>query len=74
MAHIAFLGTGLLGGAFAEAAAKRGDTVTAWNRSADKVAALASFGVKAASTPADAVRGAARVHIVLKDDAVVDAV
>ena len=74
MAHIAFLGTGLLGGAFAEAAARRGDTVTAWNRSADKVAALASFGVKAAATPADAVRSAARVHIVLKDDAVVDAV
>lgn len=74
MAHIAFLGTGLLGGAFAEAAAKRGDAVTAWNRSADKVAALAPFGVKAAATPAEAVRGAARIHIVLKDDAVVDAV
>lgn len=74
MANIAFLGTGLLGGAFAEAAAKRGDTVTAWNRSADKVAALAPFGVKAAASAADAVRGAARVHIVLKDDAVVDAV
>ena len=74
MAHIAFLGTGLLGGAFAQAAAQRGDTVTAWNRSADKVAALAPFGVKAAATAADAVRGAVRVHIVLKDDAVVDAV
>ena len=74
MANIAFLGTGLLGGAFAEAAAKRGDTVTAWNRSASKVAALASFGVKGAATAADAVRGAVRVHIVLKDDAVVDAV
>jgi 3-hydroxyisobutyrate dehydrogenase-like beta-hydroxyacid dehydrogenase len=74
MAQIAFLGTGLLGGAFAEAAAKRGDSVTAWNRSADKVRALAAFGVKAAATPADAVRGAARVHIVLKEDAVVDEV
>ncbi len=74
MANIAFLGTGLLGGAFAEAAAKRGDAVTAWNRSAQKVAALAQFGVKAAGTPADAVRGATRVHVVLKDDAVVDAV
>ena len=72
MAHIAFLGTGLLGSAFAEAAAKRGDTVTAWNRSPDKVAALAPFGVKSATTPADAVRGASRVHLVLKDDAVVD--
>ncbi len=74
MAQIAFLGTGLLGGAFAEAAAKRGDSVTAWNRSADKVRALGAFGVKAAATPADAVRGAARVHIVLKEDAVVDEV
>lgn len=74
MANIAFLGTGLLGGALAEAAAGRGDTVTAWNRSADKVTALAPFGVKAAATAADAVRGASRVHLVLKDDAVVDAV
>lgn len=74
MAHIAFLGTGLLGAAFAEAAAKRGDTVSAWNRSQDKLQALASFGVKPAATPADAVRGAARVHVVLKDDAVVEEV
>ncbi|MBK7791654.1 MAG: NAD(P)-dependent oxidoreductase [Betaproteobacteria bacterium] len=74
MANIAFLGTGLLGSAFAEAAAQRGDAVTAWNRSPDKVAALARFGVKAAATPADAVRGASRVHLVLKEDAVVDEV
>lgn len=74
MANIAFLGTGLLGGAFAEAASKRGDTVTAWNRSIDKVHALAQFGVKAAATPAEAVRGASRVHMVLKDDAVVEEV
>ena len=74
MTTLAFLGTGLLGGAFAEAAAKRGDTVSAWNRSPAKAQALAQFGVKAAATPADAVRGAARVHLVLKDDAVVDEV
>ena len=74
MANIAFLGTGLLGAAFAEAAVKRGDTVTAWNRSPAKVLALAQFGVKSATTPADAVRGASRVHLVLKDDAVVDEV
>jgi 3-hydroxyisobutyrate dehydrogenase-like beta-hydroxyacid dehydrogenase len=72
MADIAFLGTGLLGSAFAEAAAKRGDTVTAWNRSPDKALALAPFGIRAAATPAEAVRGAARVHLVLRDDAVVD--
>ena len=72
MSKLAFLGTGLLGGAFAEAAARRGDTVTAWNRSPDKVLALRQFGVIAAATPAEAVRGAARVHLILKDDAVVD--
>jgi 3-hydroxyisobutyrate dehydrogenase-like beta-hydroxyacid dehydrogenase len=74
MANIAYLGTGLLGGAFAEAAAKRGDSVTAWNRTIDKVHALTQFGVKVAATPADAVRGATRVHLVLKDDAVVEEV
>lgn len=74
MSIIAFLGTGLLGAAFAEAAAKRGDTVTAWNRSPDKVAALAQFGVLAAATPAEAIRSASRVHLILKDDAVVDEV
>lgn len=74
MTQIAFLGTGLLGAAFAEAAAKRGDVVTAWNRSPDKVAALAGFGVKAAGSPAAAVQGAARIHLVLKDDAVVEEV
>ena len=74
MAHIAFLGTGLLGAAFAESAAKRGDTVSAWNRTPDKARALASFGIKPASTPAEAARGASRVHLVLRDDAVVEEV
>ena len=74
MSNIAFLGTGLLGAAFAEAAARRGDTVSAWNRSSDKLDALKQFGVIAAATPANAVRGASRVHVVLKDDAVVEAV
>ena len=72
MSKIAFLGTGLLGGAFAEAAARRGDSVTAWNRSPDKALALAQFGVRAAASPAEAVRDALRVHIVLKDDDVVE--
>ena len=74
MARIAFLGTGLLGSAFAEAAAKRGDEVGVWNRSADKAQALSRFGIAVADSPAAAVRDAARVHLVLKDDAVVDAV
>lgn len=72
MANIAFLGTGLLGAALAEAAARRGDTVSAWNRTPEKALALVPFGVTAAATPAEAVQGATRVHLVLKDDAVVD--
>lgn len=72
--HIAFLGTGRLGAGFVEAALGRGDQVTVWNRSADKARALAAFGATIAPTPADAVRGATRVHLVLKDDASVDQV
>lgn len=72
MTQIAFLGTGLLGAAFAEAAARRGDTVTVWNRSAGKAQALEAFGVTVAGSPEEAVRGARRVHLVLKDDAVVE--
>jgi 3-hydroxyisobutyrate dehydrogenase-like beta-hydroxyacid dehydrogenase len=72
MTHIAYLGTGLLGAALAEAAAKRGNTVTAWNRTASKARALEQFGIEVAATPADAVRGTGRVHLVLRDDAVVE--
>jgi 3-hydroxyisobutyrate dehydrogenase-like beta-hydroxyacid dehydrogenase len=72
MSDIAFLGTGLLGSALAEAAAKRGERVTVWNRTIAKARALEQFGIRVAETPADAVRGAARVHLVLKDDPVVD--
>jgi 3-hydroxyisobutyrate dehydrogenase-like beta-hydroxyacid dehydrogenase len=74
MANVTFLGTGLNGAAFAEAAAKRGDRVRAWNRTATKAKALETFGVRAESTVAEAVAGAERVHVVLSDDAVVDSV
>lgn len=74
MTQIAFLGTGLLGSAFVEAAVARGDSITVWNRTADKARALAPLGVRIADTPADAVRDAERVHLVLKDDAVVNEV
>lgn len=74
MANIALLGTGLLGSAIAEAAAKRGDTVTAWNRTPDKARALADFGIRIAASAVDAVRGAQRVHLVVKDDTAVEEV
>jgi 3-hydroxyisobutyrate dehydrogenase len=72
MTAIAYLGTGLLGSGFVEAALGRGDTVTVWNRTREKADALAAHGARVADAPDDAVRGAARVHLVLKDDAVVD--
>jgi 3-hydroxyisobutyrate dehydrogenase-like beta-hydroxyacid dehydrogenase len=74
MTDIAFLGTGLLGAALAEAALKRGDRVTVWNRTIEKARALEAFGARVAESPEDAVRGVARVHLVLKDDAVVEQV
>ncbi len=63
-----------MGGALAEAAAKRGDRVTAWNRTASKARALEAFGIRAAATVPEAIAGAERVHIMLSDDAVVDSV
>ena len=36
MTSLAFLGTGLLGSAFVEAASTRGDSITVWNRTAHK--------------------------------------
>ncbi|MBC7893996.1 MAG: NAD(P)-dependent oxidoreductase [Cytophagaceae bacterium] len=74
MSHIAYIGTGLLGSAFVEAAIGRGDQVTVWNRTASKAHALQAFGAVVAATPADAVRGAVRVHLVLPDDGVVEQV
>jgi 3-hydroxyisobutyrate dehydrogenase-like beta-hydroxyacid dehydrogenase len=72
MTHVAFIGTGLLGAALAEAAARRGDRVVAWNRTLDKARALEPFGVRVANTPADAARDAERIHLILKDDGVVE--
>jgi 3-hydroxyisobutyrate dehydrogenase len=74
MSHVAVLGTGLLGAGFVEGLLSRGGTtVTVWNRSRDKAERLAALGATIADTPADAVRGAERVHLVLLDDEVVDA-
>lgn len=71
---IAVLGTGLLGSGFVRAALKRGERVQVWNRSADKAERLTADGALAFADPAEAVRGAARVHLVLSDDAAVDEV
>ena len=72
MARVAFLGTGLLGGAMVEGMLRRGDAVTVWNRTEAKARALGACGATVAPTPGDAVAGADRVHMTLPDDEVVD--
>jgi 3-hydroxyisobutyrate dehydrogenase-like beta-hydroxyacid dehydrogenase len=74
MTTVAWLGTGLLGSAMVERMSTSGVNLVAWNRTASKAEALATFGVRAVSTPAEAVRGADRVHVVLRDDASVNEV
>jgi 3-hydroxyisobutyrate dehydrogenase len=69
---IGLLGTGLLGSGFARAAARRGETVRAWNRTIARAQPLADDGVIVCEDAAEAIRGATRVHVVLSDDAAVD--
>lgn len=71
---IAYLGTGLLGSNFVRALLSRGETVHVWNRSPDKARALEKYGARAFDDPAEAVRGAERVHLTLSDDSAVDGV
>lgn len=74
MATIGVLGTGLLGAGFAESLLRKGHTVRVWNRTAAKCDPLVAMGAVRAADPADAARGAERVHLVLSDDSVVDPV
>ncbi len=71
---IAYLGIGLLGANFVRAFIQRGETVQVWNRTPEKAKALEEYGARAFADPADAVRGAERVHITLSEDAAVDEV
>jgi 3-hydroxyisobutyrate dehydrogenase len=63
---------GLLGSNFVRAMRRRGLEVQVWNRTADRARALQADGARAFDDPADAVRGASRVHVTLSDDAAVD--
>jgi len=65
---IAFLGMGHLGANFVKALLKRGEQVQVWNRTPAKALALEADGAKAYDDVTDAVRGAARIHLTLKDD------
>lgn len=71
---IAFLGTGLMGAAFVRALLARGESVAVWNRTTSRAQPLEADGARVVPDPADAVRGAQRVHLSLLDDAAVDEV
>ncbi|HNE20153.1 MAG TPA: NAD(P)-binding domain-containing protein, partial [Turneriella sp.] len=71
---LAFLGTGLLGSGFVRAALKRGERVAVYNRTLEKAAALGKEGAQVFPLAADAVKNALAVHLVLSDDAAVEAV
>ncbi|WPU96267.1 NAD(P)-dependent oxidoreductase [Mucilaginibacter sabulilitoris] len=70
----AFLGMGLLGSNFVRAMIQKGDQVQVWNRTAEKAKALETYGAKAFNEAAEAVKGAAIIHVTLKDDDTVDEV
>jgi 3-hydroxyisobutyrate dehydrogenase-like beta-hydroxyacid dehydrogenase len=69
--HIAFLGIGLMGAPQARNILKAGYGVTAWNRSRAKADALATDGASVATTPADAVRDADIVVVMLENGPIV---
>jgi len=71
---ICVLGTGLLGSGFTRALRRKGESVHVWNRSGAKAKALEADGARAFGDPAEAIRGAERIHVVVSDDAAVDAV
>ena len=71
---VAFLGMGLLGANFVRAMINKGEKVQVWNRTASKATALQQFGAMPKTSPAEAVKGADRIHLTLKDDASIDEV
>lgn len=69
---IAFFGMGLLGTGFVRALLRKGHDVRVWNRTHAKAHVLQADGARAFTDPAEAARGAERVHLTLSDDAAVD--
>ncbi|GAC1554685.1 MAG: NAD(P)-dependent oxidoreductase [Vulcanimicrobiaceae bacterium] len=73
MAIVTWYGTGLMGSGFVDALCRRGARVTVHNRTFAKAQALEAVGARAVADPREAARGAQRVHLMLNDDASVDA-
>ncbi|HEX4568749.1 MAG TPA: NAD(P)-dependent oxidoreductase [Vicinamibacterales bacterium] len=74
MTRLALLGTGLLGSGMVRRFIRNGNSVVVWNRTESKARALEAHGATVAASPREAVTGLDRVHLVLQDDAVVDAI
>lgn len=72
--RIGFIGLGMMGKPMAVNLLKAGHDVAAANRSLGKVQELAAMGARAATSPADAARGAEVVGLCLVGDAVVESV
>lgn len=68
---ISFLGIGLMGGPMAMNLIRAGYQLTVWNRTASKAADLISAGARLAKSPAEAVRDAAAVVLMLEHGAIV---
>ncbi|MGA8575129.1 MAG: NAD(P)-dependent oxidoreductase [Candidatus Cybelea sp.] len=71
---VAFYGAGMLGSAMIRQLLRRGVSVRVWSRTHEKAQALEEYGAIAFADPAEAARGADRIHCCLSDDTSVDAV
>jgi 3-hydroxyisobutyrate dehydrogenase-like beta-hydroxyacid dehydrogenase len=75
MSTIAFCGLGLMGSQMAARLRGAGHSMRVWNRSPRKAESwVAEGGGMAAGSPAEAAAGAAELHLMLADDAAVEAV
>ena len=70
---IAFLGTGLMGFPMCRNLAQAGFSVAAWNRTAEKAAGLADFGVTLAGSADEAIDGADLIITIVTDGAALHA-
>src|ERR1019366_3837847 len=74
MAHtIGFIGLGIMGQPMALCLIKAGNKLAVYNRTAGKTGALETAGARVASSPADAVRDADVVMMIVSDSAAVEA-
>ncbi|HXW76323.1 MAG TPA: NAD(P)-dependent oxidoreductase [Candidatus Eremiobacteraceae bacterium] len=73
MATIAFLGIGLMGSAMASRLRAAGHDLRVWNRTPAKADAWAKDGGTACATPMLAAQRASQAHLMLADDAAVNA-